>query len=254
MPIAKHFEVKRLIFNSKTTRGESVDVDHFRNRLNRTIPTWGINMAIREWTREHDTILTVVGAIIMVFSFVAKEVYLEDAKDVRASLEAIERDYIVEGELETIEAITEETRDKLDQAQPDPTDALSRAAKSKKGKAQEGLDSIEVHLESIDQLDHYLPPDAVRECKKDEIERLRTLRDELKSKPPDEVITELDALSKQIEDCERRLVRTAVRLEFDSKTNVRFWTHLDYLLFGIGSVLTLFGKLAKRENIDGVGK
>jgi hypothetical protein len=106
-----------------------------------------------------------------------------------------------------------------------------------------------VHLGSIDQLDHYLPPDAVRECKKDEIERLRTLRDELKSKPPDEVITELDALSKQIEDCERRLVRTAVRLEFDSKTNVRFWTHLDYLLFGIGSVLTLFGKLAKGASL-----
>jgi len=202
-----------------------------------------IKKALR-WAKKYDHLLTIVGAIIIFLTFLAKEVFRDEATELHNSIEVVQTNHVVEGELLTIETLTGEIKDELTGANKD--------LDSKQRKVRASVDWMRAQAINLRTLDTKLPRDEDHGCSEENLLNITTTVGKLSEMGTDEALEEIPRDEEKVLECEQNMVHTALVIEWDSAQSAERWKIFEYALFGIGWSLTLLGKLAKRESISGL--
>lgn len=213
------------------------------------------------WARRRDEILTVVGALVIFCAFLAKEVFGDRARTAGESLEVAAMNYQTQTEL----IVIDDTAHRIELAVDEVKDTVEHSPSSLK-KDREWLKAAVNNLifvlggqiNSLKQLRAKLPYDQDRGCSNERIDDLDALVEKATqmngegNDPEGAEILLGGKYDQQIKPCALAVLAAASQVWEDAEKN-KFWTtHLSYWFFAIGWGLTLLGKLARKESIEGI--
>jgi hypothetical protein len=187
--------------------------------------------AILAFARKHDRTITIVGSIVVLLTFIVRDIYSDHEKEIIFNMVEQRRDFNFSESLSSIEKNTETVRDKIvgDVKDRDPAD----------------IDYLWQEYDHVYTLANSLPAYDYNGCTQDQQTRIE-LALLLYSRAKDKEQVKSD-LKTSIDDCRARTL-AAIRNATKSETGrMNFYSITNSAIFICGWSLTLIGKISKQE-------